>query len=133
VINSVYYSQTPTPIKVKKQNNLVFFYQKDLKTDTIWKYKNNLFYFILNDSLRHCTQILIDNGKFISTPNDSVIEFVFMPGLKYEAKFLIENKQNTFQSLINGITQFNKNEIIIKVMSSKQDTFIIENKFYYKN
>lgn len=56
-----------------------------------------------------------------------------MPGLKYEAKFLIENKQNTFQSLINGITQFNKNEIIIKVMSSKQGTFIIENKFYYKN
>ena len=133
VFAPISYSQETTKIKVKKQNDIVYFYQKDLKTDTILKHKNNLFYFVLNDTLKHNTQILIDNGKFVSTENDSIIEFVFMPGLKYESKFLKENGQLKFVSLINGTTSFNKNEITIKIISNTQDNPLIENKFYYKN
>jgi hypothetical protein len=133
VFASISYSQPTTKIKVKKQNDIVYFYQKDLKTDTILIHKNNLFYFVLNDTLKQNTQILIDNGKLVSTKNDSIIEFVFMPGLKYESKFLKENKQLKFVSLINGTTSFNKNEITIKVVSNTQDNPLIENKFYYKN
>ena len=127
------YCQPATKIKVKKQNDIVFFYQKDVRTDTIFKNKNKLFYFILIDSLKQNTHIFIDNGRFISTKNDSIIEFEFMPGLKYEAKFSNENKQFKFVSFINGTTSFNKNEIIIKVISNTQNNPLIENKFYYKN
>ena len=130
------YSQKPTPIKVKKQNNIVYFYQKGNKTDTITKQKNNLFYFILNDSLKQSTRIFIDNGRFIATKNDSIIQFIFMPNLKYEAKFNIKDTLNKkhyhFVSLINGATNSTKNEITIKVISTKHDTPLIENTFYYR-
>ncbi len=135
VLNSI--GQNPISIKVKKQNDIVFFYQKGAKSDTITKQKNNLFYFILNDSLKKSISISIDNGRFISTKNDSIIEFKFMPSLKYEAKFIEENttallKKLKFVSLINGSTTFNKNEIVIKINSTKQDKPLIENMFYYK-
>ena len=60
-----------------------------------------------------------------------------MPNLKYEAKFIEENttaltKKLKFTSLINGSTSFNKNEVIIKIISNKQNKPLIENVFYYK-
>ncbi len=135
VLNGI--GQNTTFIKVKKQNDIVFFYQKGTKSDTVTHQKNNLFYFILNDSLKRSVSISIDNGRFISTKNDSIIEFKFMPNLKYEAKFIEENtpallKKLKFVSLINGSTTFNKNEIVIKIYSTKQDKPLIENVFYYK-
>ena len=135
VLNGI--CQNPIFIKVKKQNDIVFFYQKGIKNDTITNQKNNLFYFILNDSLKKSISISIDNGRFISTKNDSIIEFKFMPNLKYEAKFIEENttaliKKLKFTSLINGSTSFNKNEIKIKIISTKQNKPLIENVFYYK-
>ena len=133
VLNSI--GQNPISIKVKKQNDIVFFYQKGAKSDTITKQKNNLFYFILNDSLKKSISISIDNGRFISTKNDSIIEFKFMPNLKYEAKFIEENtsalvKKIKFMSLINGSTSINKNEIVFlfagKLEEKKQPNLLLE-------
>lgn len=131
------YSQKPTIIKVHKQSDLVYFYQKDIKSDTITKHNNN-FYFILNDSLKLTTQILVNNGRFVATKNDSIIQFIFMPGLIYESKFVKDNSLNPdsnlkFVSLINGATAFDKNTITIQVTSTLHDNPLIETKLYYKN
>ncbi len=132
------YSQKPTLIKVHKQSELVYFYQKGIKCDTITKNNYNNFYFILNDSLKLTTQILVNNGRFVATQNDSIIQFIFMPGLIYESKFVKDNaiKPNTnlkLVSLINGATAFDKNTITIQVTSNLHDKPLIENKFYYKH
>jgi hypothetical protein len=133
--NSIY-SQSATKIKVKKQNYLVYFYQKGIKSDTITALKNNLFYFVLSDSLKFSTKLLLENASYVKTDNDSIIKLIFMPGLKYEAKFTIDsinNKHCKFESLINGTTTFDKNKILIQVMSAFKDEPLIENKFYFKN
>lgn len=130
-------AQNPNKIKIKKQDNLVYFYQKGTKSDTITSQSNNLFYFILSDTLKYSTRLFIDNGTFIKTKNDSVIQFIFMPGLKYEAKYtkdkLMAFKQFKFKSLINGATSYDKNQIVIQVISNLQDNPLIENKFYFIN
>ena len=81
---------------------------------------------------------MVNNGRFVATQNDSIIQFIFMPGLIYESKFVKDNalKPTTnlkLVSLINGATVFDKNTITIQVTSSLHDTPLIENKFYYKH
>ncbi|MDX2173336.1 MAG: hypothetical protein SFY56_09460 [Bacteroidota bacterium] len=131
------FSQTTTVIKVKKQNELVYFYQKGIKSDTLSVLKNNLFYFVLNDSLKLSTQLLLENATCVKTDNDSIIKIIFMPGLKYEAKYTKDkfdtSKGLKFVSLINGTTTFDKNQILIQVVSTLKNEPLIENKFYYKN
>lgn len=131
------FSQTTTFIKVKKQNELVYFYQKGVKSDTITVQNNNLFYFVLNDSLKLSTQLLLENATCVKTDNDSIIKIIFMPGLKYEAKYtkgkFETSKELKFVSLINGTTSFDKNQILIQVVATLKDEPLIENKFYFKN
>lgn len=130
-------AQNKQVIKVRKSNNLVYFFKKGAKTDTV-SLNNNLFYFVLADSLKSSTSILIDNARFVKGNNDTTLQLLFMPGLKYEAKYVLDKtdvKQKAFKftCLINGSTTFNKNEIIIQVISTLQDKPLIENKFYYKD
>lgn len=133
-------AQSVEKIKFKKQNSLLYFYQKGPKSDTIVKNKSDLFYLVVPDTLKDKIVIFVDNGQFISTPNDSIVKLNFVPGFNYESFFLPEEqraltthakKQFHFKTLVNGTSLQPINGVRFKIVNKKEDAVIIENVFFY--
>ncbi|MES2678483.1 MAG: hypothetical protein V4635_01300 [Bacteroidota bacterium] len=138
------YSQPVEKIKFKKNSDLIYFFQKDAKSDTLFKNKPNLFYLLVPDSLRSGFVLSVENGRLMPTTNDSLLKFEYLPGLKYETFYAkTTGSQNTgagnknsmtfeLKTLINGTTDKHKNVIVIRISDKKEDKMQLENIFYYR-
>ena len=142
--SSIIRSQKLEKIKFQKNSSVIYFFQKGVSRDTISKNSGDLFYLLVSDSLKKDIIIFIENGRLAKTLNDSIVKLYHMPGLKYESQFFIKETvseedlkkiQKQFQliSLINGTSNVQKDKIIIKITSKKENGLIIENAFFYKN
>lgn len=135
-------SQTPQKIKFQKNSSLIYFFPK-AKTDSVISLSNDLFYLVIPDSLKRSIAIYIENGKMIRTSNDSIVQLNYMPGLKYESLYVINEskdpvdnklkKEFEFISLINGSSSYPKNKMLIQVVNKKEEKVVIENTYIYKN
>lgn len=141
---SIIFSQKIEKIKFQKNTTTIYFYQKGVFHDTISENFGNSFYLLVPDSLKKDIIIFIENGRLTKTSNDSIVKLYPMPGLNYESQFLIKEMvseldykkiQKQFQliSLINGTSNVQKDKIIIKITSKKENGIILENTFFYKN
>jgi hypothetical protein len=114
-------------LKVKREDNRFLFFQLGQKSDTIIKNKSDLFLIKLPDSLKTNIQILLNNGQFIKTDNDSIYQLRPIAGMKYshskpDSVFntLLEGHCNPSKTIhiefINTLTQkpFLKNNFIVK-------------------
>jgi len=135
------YAQGSQKIKFAKDNSLVYFFQVDEKSDTISKNIADRFYFIVPDSLKSSTIISVDNGRLIQTKNDSILQFNYLPGLRYESLFLkkdfnalkeIPSKQFDFKTQVNGPCNLEKTKILIQVIDRKSDNILIENVYWWR-
>ncbi len=133
-------AQTVEKIKFKKQNSLLYFFQKGTQSDTIVKNKNDLFYLVVPDTLKDKIVIFVDNGQLLSTPNDSIVKLNFVMGFNYESFFLPEEqraltthakKQFHFKTLVNGTSLQPINSVRFKIVSKNEGTVIIENVFFF--
>ncbi|MCE3226889.1 MAG: hypothetical protein K0S32_1440 [Bacteroidetes bacterium] len=132
-------------IKVKKnQTKVVYFYQKGLKSDTIVKSKNDLFYLLLSDTLKDHIIIQIENGQLQKTANDSLFRLVYIRGINYESSYtktLIvldemeahPKKRYDFKTAVNGTSSAPANEIHIQFKVKNMVKPLLENVFYYKS
>ncbi|MEO6302894.1 MAG: hypothetical protein ABIP51_06960 [Bacteroidia bacterium] len=137
-------AQTTQKIKFQKTSNLIYFFLKNNTKDSVLSKTNDLFYFVVPDSLKKTTVVFIENGQLLKTSNDSIVRLNYMPGLKYESQFVINEIPQTggskslkrefnMISLINGATASQKNKINIQVVNKKEDKVLIENSFFYKD
>lgn len=135
-------AQNPEKIKFQKNSSLIYFYNKGIKTDTVIKTTNDLFYLVVPDSLKKHIVVYVENGKLVKTTNDSLVKLNYMQGLKYESQFVISEvaeapqklkKEFELISLINGASSYEKNKILIQIINKKEEKVVIENVFFYRN
>lgn len=134
-------SQILKKFKIKKNNSLIYFFQKENKNDTLSLTKNNLFYLIIPDTLKDKISVFIDNAMLQKTENDSLLSLKYMPGLKYESFYEVNEqiqfkatrpKQYDFKTLINGTSILYKNTICIQLVKRIEGLVIIKNFFIIK-
>lgn len=128
------HSQPVESIKLRKNGASVYFFQKGLKKDTITAGVADLFYFIAGDSAKAHLSIWVENGRLVRSENDSLLKFEYLPGLKYETIFSHSlGTGNAFitKSLINGSTDRDRRQVVIRIYDRKEEKFILENTFYY--
>jgi len=151
-----YKSQIPLTIKVKKLPGDIYFFQKGESSDTITKNQHDLFYLLVPDSVKKNISVLVENGQFVITENDSIVKLNYMQGLKYESLYVKpdilnptlntspKKKNNTlqknndhvkreFKTFINGTSVYQLNKILIQLYNKKTGKIFLENIFYYKN
>ncbi|MGZ4090654.1 MAG: hypothetical protein ACXVNO_08030 [Bacteroidia bacterium] len=133
-------AQVPQKIKVKKQKDQVYFYQKGNKTDTITRTSGNMFYLIVSEAMKGDISVFIENGQLLKTSNDSLYTFKYVKGISYECVFKNagEGTQNQkpkfeYKVLVNGVTQEAPNTVVIRLKEKDEPGFFIENRFYYKS
>lgn len=133
------HSQNIELLKFKKKPALIYFFQKGVKSDTIVKGGGDLFYLLVPDSLKNTLSVYTENGQLRPTDNDSLVEFCFLKGYKYESVYarketqdLHENKYQV-QVLMNGTSEFSKEKVRIQIVNRKNNEVLIENVFYFKN
>lgn len=136
------FSQTPGKIKFQKNSDLIYFFSKNSNTDSVVKNKSDIFYLVVPDSLKRFVTVYVENGKILKTTNDSVVKLNYMPGLKYESQYVINELRDgdskgfkrVFEliSLIDGPSSYQKNKILVKIINKKEEKVVIENIFLYR-
>lgn len=138
-------------IKYYKPHNTLYFFQKGTKSDTISDKEHRLFYLIVPDSIKDKLLIQTYNAQIKTTSNDSIVEIIFLPGLKYESryevtydheispparkksdeKFLPKKKRYSLVTLIDGVSSRAGNKITIVLVNKKTNSEILRNDFFY--
>lgn len=138
-------AQTVEKIRFGKNPSLIYFFQKGSPADTIVKNKTDLFYLLVPDSLKPHISIFIENGRLLTTSNDSLVKFDFLKGLNYESTWSLAESVNqpprpsktrryVLKSAINGAAPAGwGNKIVIRVLNRLDEKILIENVFYYKD
>ncbi len=114
-------------LKVKKEDNRFIFFQKGTKNDTLIKNKTDLFYIKLPDSLRQNIEILVINGQFIKTDNDTIYKLRYVPGMKYSHS----KPDSIFNTLLEGNCMSTK-KISIEFINTKTQKSFLKNIFIAK-
>lgn len=129
-------------IRIRKNPELIYFFQKGLKSDTLSN--QALFYFIVPDSLKRSISVYVDNAQLIASLNDSLLQLNYLKGLIYESLYEqvedpSEKKQNQkeivfeLKTLVNGTSARKPEEIFIRIVNKQNDKVLLENLFYFKN
>lgn len=134
-----FYSQKLEKIKFQKDPSSIYFFYQGVKSDTLSKNKENLFYLLVSDSLKKDLVIEIDNGQLMVTGNDSLFKLNYIPGFKYESFY--QKKQELgnppskkspfeFQTFVNGVSALVVNRIQIVLRHKMTGQMILENTFF---
>ena len=131
-------SQTVDTLVVKKDNTLIYFFQKERKTDTLDT--NNRFYLIVSDSLKKDLLIQSENAQLRVTREDSLVTLVKMQGMNYEAWYIKEDDSNkrsatklVLKSFVNGSNSLQYNKMTIRFFSKKEGRLLFENTYFFRN
>ncbi len=116
------------------------FYKSGAFSDSLSKenFKNNLFTYIVPDSLKKRYVINSCNGLFIPSNNDSLIYLKHSKGLQYQLVFEKETdnayssskKSLKLKSQIDGVCDAPPNQIKIELLDLKNEKVILT-KYYY--
>ena len=132
-------SQTVDKLKFKKENSLIYFFQKGSKSDSISKSVHNLFYLVVPDSLKHQISIQVENGQLQKTANDSIVRLSYLKGIKYESVYTRKEtngfdskpaKGYEFKTMINGLAEMPADSILVQFYFKKGNGLILANKFF---
>jgi hypothetical protein len=130
-------------IRFRKDRSQIYFFQKGRPGDTIIKNQNDLFYLLVPDSLKPHIFIFVENGRLLTTGNDSLVRFYFLKGLNYESSYFHEEaetgkpgrpaqKKWVLKNAINGTAPAGQgNKIVIRIWNRREDKMLMENVFYY--
>jgi hypothetical protein len=132
-------SQTQASFEVRKPNDLIYFFEKGAKRDTL--VKDNLFYLVISDSLKNNILIQTENAQIQLTENDSLIRIQYLPGMKYESWYVMQEdqwgsskkKKLILKNFVNGTSQMDRGKVSFKISRKKEEDILIQNAFYYKD
>jgi len=133
-------SQSTEIFRVKRNNTIIYFFQKNDSSNIIKEKISDVFYFVVPDSLKEQIVLQIENGTFYTTNNDSLFRFKFLRGLKYELKFQKltgkdseANKKNYISTrVINGASVNPSNVVLFRVFNKHSQETLIENQFLFE-
>jgi len=135
-------SQTPQKIKFQKNSTLIYFFPKFTLSNSVINSSSGIFYLVVPDSLKKNISVRVENARLLKTENDSIVQISYMPGLKYESMYVVEEspipnskkikKEFKFITLINGTATNPKNEIHIQVINKKEEKPLIEDLYFYQ-
>lgn len=114
-------------IKIKREDNSFLFYQMGIKSDTIKKNKQDMFYIHLPDSAKHNISIFVNNGYFKPTNTTNQYQLVFINGMKYSHT----KPDSIFNTLLEGHCTSQK-IIYVKITNTKTEQELIKSVFYCK-
>lgn len=114
-------------LKIKKEDNRFFFFQKGIKSDTIIKNTSDIFYIKLPDSLKHSIQIFLKNGQFVKTDNDTLYRLIPISGMKYSHS----KPDSVFNTLLEGNCTPSKT-ISVEFINTKTQHPFLKNIFIVK-
>lgn len=134
-------AQSAQKIQFKKEDSLIYFFQKGRPTDSITTKNGNLFFLHVPYQLKPYVSILIQNGRFVNTSNDSLVQFEYLAGMNYEYMYELirdedsKNAKTLFfgNSFVNGSNRAQAHQIEIIVRDKREDKVLIKNQFYFKN
>ncbi len=103
--STIFFTQTNNLLKFKKDTQQLYFFQKENKSDSIFKL------------------VSIGGFKYESFFNsiDKINQNTLQP------------KPFEYKILINGVSNLEKNRIKIQIINKKEDVIILENNFIYFN
>lgn len=139
LFSATLYSQTESKIRFQKEHTLIYFFQKGVKSDTLSKKSENLFYLLVSDSLKKNLVVEVENGQLIATGNDSLVKLNYVQGFKYESFYVkrqdygtavLQQKAFEYQTLVNGISILTKERIHVILRDKVTGQIIIENNFF---
>jgi len=127
-------------IRFKKEGTIFVLYKSGAFSDSLISenFKNNLFTYIVPDSLKKRYVINSCNGLFISSNNDSLIYLKHSKGLQYQLVFEkeIDNAYSTskkspkLKSQINGVCDAPPSQIKIELLDLKNEKVLLTNYYY---
>lgn len=133
-------SQSVEKIKFKKDTSLIYFFQKGVKSDTLDRGIENLFYLIVPDSIKKFFSIAVENGQIMLTTNDSLVKLNYLPGFKYESFYVVKQNFSSkktkpeyeFKTMVDGISIVSHTKIRISLINKQTGGLILENTFFYR-
>lgn len=124
-------SQITKSIKVRKENDLIVFYQKGKKCDSLSMKKDHYFVLIVPKTLKETIHISIENGQLVQTKNDSLFKLNLLPGMKYESLWeKDERKNNHFKTLVNGTNEAVQQKLEVKFFETSKASVLMEKTFF---
>ena len=114
-------------IKIKKEDNRFLLFKLGKQTDHIVKDQSDLFFIKLPDSLKNNLLVMVENGRFTQTTNDTIFKFIPIKGMKYSHAF----RDTTFEVLLEGVCH-PSNTIFLEVKNIKTKKSLLQNKFLVK-
>jgi hypothetical protein len=142
----------PDKIKIKKDDNSLYFFQVGTSSDTISSGKNDIFYFKLSKDKRCATRVEVENGQLLKL-NDTTLKLIYIPHLNYlhnfaDSIFINEEKNSKglsryeqmtiekcsiYKSMINGTNSSpNSRAITIRFIENFDNKAVLSNAFYYR-
>lgn len=130
----------PAKLKFKKEGLIVFF-QEGTSSDTVFKTRHNRFYLLVPDTLKSAISIHVENGRFQTTSNDSIVQISYMDKLRYESFYqkkeeeggsLKKTKAYEFITLINGTSTLESGKMQVRIVYRQSSRPLVENNFLYR-
>jgi len=139
------FSQKQGKITVKKQNQLFFYRLSNDTSKNILQNSSDQFLINMSEDYKDRLVFLLTNASFVKTEKENIYTLIHMPGVNYKASFpileksFINSKQpaknpefsHLLKMEINGASTNNRDEIIIEILDTKTDKFLLSNHFTY--
>ena|ERR1700752_4947154 len=122
-----FFSKAQQKIKVKKEDNRFLLFKLGEQNDLIAKDRSDLFFIKLPDSLKKDLVIIVENGRFSKTSNDTIFKFIPIKGMKYSHAF----QDTMFEVLLEGACN-PSTTIFMEVKNIKTKKAMLQNKFLVK-
>lgn len=122
-----FFSKAQQKIKVKKEDNRFLVFKLGEHNDVIVKDKSDLFFIKLPDNLQNDLMIVVENGRFSKTTNDTIFKFIPIKGMKYSHTLI----DTSFQTLLEGTCPLSQT-IKLEVINVKTKKSLLQNKFLVK-
>lgn len=141
LFGSTGFGQSVEKIKFKKDKSLIYFFQKDEKTDTLNRLSEHFFYLVIPDTLKKDLSIEVENAQLMLTSSDSIVKLNHLPGFKYESFYAAKEneagkktktRKYEFKTMVDGTSIYPQDKIIISLINKRTGGLILENVFYFK-
>lgn len=123
-------AQKVNTIRFRKDERQLIFFKLGKKTDTIAD--NSRFYLFISDTLQPYIDIQVYNGRLNPKVLDTIFALEYITGIRYLCDFPRKGKNFTFRTAIDGSSDVQGREILIRILDRRDEELLLENRYYIK-
>jgi hypothetical protein len=119
-------------IRFKKNQEMIFFFQKGKTSDVIVKDQSDIFYLSVPDSLKPWISIQVNNGRLIKFSGDTLLRAECLKGMRYESLFqnlTMSGDSLHFVTRVDGASALPTPQFSILFTDRKKNQVILERIF----